>query len=245
MTFDIGTALQGAAGIASLMGGGDGYSHQMERWNRQNQRNWERQFGESVQARVADAKKAGISPLAALGVSGSSLPSFSTGSGARRGSPAATALERLGVEHSAAQVRKTEAEANQAYAQTQRTQAATAALEYQLAKQKADEYVRNLTPSQLTSWQLHPSGARTRGITFSEPGSPVSIRDDRRLDMFRWYHDNSGNFPDLAGADIIAPSEELAEALDNLAGRGLAIYGNRPDNEWVSRPRNEYLLEMN
>ncbi len=67
------------------------------RWNRQSQRNWQESFYNPVLRRTQDAQRAGISPLAALGLSGSALPSFQMpsgvpGPGPSGSSPAARAL---------------------------------------------------------------------------------------------------------------------------------------------------------
>ena len=69
----VGAIAQGVGAIGGLRANRR-HERRIDRYNAQQQRNWERQFTQSVQARVADARRAGVSPLAALGMSGSPGP---------------------------------------------------------------------------------------------------------------------------------------------------------------------------
>lgn len=80
----------GVSAAGSLLSGLSGFFGRGNRGNQDywNQKNYELardQFTKGVQTRVEDARKAGISPLAALGIQGVQLPSFGTTPNSRRG----------------------------------------------------------------------------------------------------------------------------------------------------------------
>ena len=83
------------------------------------QRQFDAQMDEQVQRRVADAEKAGIHPLFALGASVGASPTLSSG-GRTQGSEAARAAQGLARNLAAAQIAKTEAEAQLAASQAAR-----------------------------------------------------------------------------------------------------------------------------
>ena len=74
----------------------------------QAQSQFDSQMDESVTRRVADAKKAGIHPLFAMGASSGASPTISSGS-EPRGQPMATAMSRMADTLAQAQARKDEA----------------------------------------------------------------------------------------------------------------------------------------
>lgn len=77
------------------------------------------QMDQSIQRRVADARKAGIHPLFALGASVGVSPTFSAGGG-RVGGRAAQAANNLATNLARAQIAKTEAEAQLAASEAAR-----------------------------------------------------------------------------------------------------------------------------
>ena len=83
------------------------------------QRQFDSQMDQSVQRRVADARKAGIHPLFALGASVGASPTLSSGGG-RETNEAGRAAQGLARNLAAAQIAKTEAEAMLAASQAAR-----------------------------------------------------------------------------------------------------------------------------
>ena len=149
-------------GVGGFFGGISGDSggaarRQTERWNKQAQENWERTFSSSVQARVRDAQAAGISPLSALGISGTSLPSFSPGTyggkGPRNYSAAAQGLSRAMAARQAskdraeirqrdAEAHKSRMEAEEAYTNAQVNMGKLSALQQQMVKRQILDQIR-------------------------------------------------------------------------------------------------------
>lgn len=146
------TVLAGVNAGANILGAALGY-RQSNKWNAQQQRNWERQFYSSVQARVADAKKAGISPLAALGMQGSPGPTnFSVRGG---GSDHLAGLTNAMFE---AELRKTEAET----AKT-RAEASAVTQQQQLARRLHEQKLRAIA-------------ARSSLLSVENPRTPLYAR---------------------------------------------------------------------
>ena len=109
-------------GGAFGLGAGDRAASRQDYWNKKNYELGLRQFEEGVQTRVKDAQAAGISPLAALGLSGTSLPNIGIAredGGRRIGegiSAAGRAIQEGVIRKNEAEIAKMNAETNKANA---------------------------------------------------------------------------------------------------------------------------------
>lgn len=92
----VGSALTGVASVGSLFGGGDGGAKERDFWNKRAWKHTRDVFTQGLQYRVADAKKAGIHPLYAIGASMNASPSFQMGSGPEAGSAFSRGLGAVG-----------------------------------------------------------------------------------------------------------------------------------------------------
>lgn len=182
---------------------------QTERWNRINQENWRRQFEEGVQTRVKDAELAGVSPLAALGISGTSLPSFQTGrSGGNKKAGVAAAFEAAGIAISEAQARKLNAEARAANAEARerdfKIREKALAVDQMLAMAQAAEL-------------------RRRANRTGEARAQVAEDVPRGTPMYELYRDNSDDFGSLGEGELLVPNEQLAESGEGTLGVALTL----------------------
>lgn len=188
---------------AEFMGGLLGHSQQRKA-ARQNQRNYEyglkqaqaqfdAQMDQSVQRRVADAKKAGVHPLFALGASVGSSPTLSAGQPPRAptGSAMGRALEGMArslgvIEQNRASARRDEAEAALLASQTKRLEQEMSARgrdspsvrTYPYGTQPAAEDFK-LGPAEYYMPQV-PLSQRPGVRAGTEPGTIDVILPDRR-----------------------------------------------------------------
>lgn len=104
----------------------DSWARRQARKDRkESRRQFDAQMDTSIQRRVADARKAGIHPLFALGASVGASPTSHVGGTPTRGSAAGTALARISERISNAEIRKSEAEAYLANAQAKKIEQET------------------------------------------------------------------------------------------------------------------------
>ncbi len=178
---------------------------QQERFNLQAQQNFEKVQEETVQDRVKDAQAAGISPLAALGVGGSSLPSFSTG--ARRagtGGGGMQAIQKMMSGIMAGQEgrerQKDRVTERESRATNQKTRAETDALRMQTEMARlrlAERKIQLMGASSIAEHQ-----AQTQ----------------QKMPIYQRYYDNRDAGQSLAPGEMWVPVEQFSEGMEGTGG---------------------------
>ena len=186
-----------------------------EKWNTQSQENWQKEFDRSsIKSRVGAAQAAGISPLAALGVPGSNLPSFAL---SPQKSPGAynngQFMEALAYQ--LGNIGKDRARADLDSVRLQNEQLKLDLLKKQL--EVADDFI-----TKPVSYVDPHSGAIVGGIgTRMHPDATPLDRPGKGL--YTGYYDNSDQIAQMGLIPL--PVEEIGEIGENLLGKGMAIHG--------------------
>lgn len=192
-----------------------------EKYNRQQQRNYERAITRGVQDRVADAKAAGISPLAALGVSGSSLPNFSVGSppaGTYSGMSAVADVAEGLAEFQAAREGREERRQDDLFREEMKNaQAARAKLH---AETDAVRYQTAAAAQRLAERRLATFG--TTALAEHDAGKT-------KLPLFVRYYDNRKEMGPLLAGEYDLVAEEAAESMEGTTPSGIMFGVNAPN----------------
>lgn len=187
-------------------------AHRDEKWRNVAQSNFIRTQTRSVQDRVADAKAAGISPLAALGVTGSQLPNFSPARSAGS-SNVSRATEALSRAHSEAVIARERSEAHKADME------AAKAYTESLNNQKKGDPIWQMLARSLGRQVL--GGVRGQHVAEAEAAGQPG-----RIGLYRVGYDNRSDLGPLGEGEVYIPVEEVAESLEGTGGLGVTAFGN-------------------
>lgn len=152
---------------------------------------------QTIQNRVRDARKAGISPLAALGVPGTQVPSFAgrVGGTSSTATNAARAINELAEQYQRQEIYRSQAETKKVQAETDAVQ-----LQNMIAQGK-------LLEAEVNKLSVAPGGKKM----IDQYGREVEM-----IPAFRGAYDNRTN--DLPPDALWVLDEEVAEGMEGTGG---------------------------
>ena len=158
-----------------------------------------------------------MSALAALGITGTQLPSFNPVGGEPSGAAAVgSAIDAVSRAVVASQARKKDAEALKAYSEAEKARSEASAVQRSLNRWRQTEIVNRIIRANRES--IHGTESvpvqDIRGLTADESG---------RYPMFVKAYDNRGSEP---GGEMWILHPELAEGMEGLGPLGMALGGN-------------------